>query len=45
MVGLLNDTELRKKLVGTGLERAGCFSWERTARETIGIYQQIAGAG
>ena len=37
---VLTDRKLREKLIDKGLERVKRFSWERTARETLKIYQQ-----
>jgi glycosyltransferase involved in cell wall biosynthesis len=39
---LLND-ELRASLIERGRRHAATFSWERTAKEVIGIYRQVAG--
>lgn len=33
----------RDRLVAAGLERARLFSWERTARQTIGVYRKVLG--
>lgn len=33
----------RDRLVAAGLERARLFSWERTARQTIGVYREVLG--
>ncbi len=38
---LLNE-ELRRSLVSKGREQAARFSWERTAREVIEIYREVA---
>lgn len=38
---LMGDDDLRKKLVGEGFKQAKKFSWEKCAKETAGIYQQI----
>ena len=37
---VIGDKEIRDKLVKKGIERAKQFSWEKTARETIKIYQE-----
>jgi glycosyltransferase involved in cell wall biosynthesis len=37
MARVLADPELRAELRGKGLERAARFTWERTARETLGV--------
>ncbi|MBI5033444.1 MAG: glycosyltransferase family 4 protein [Chloroflexi bacterium] len=36
----LTDSELRVTLAQKGLKRAQSFSWERTARETLAVYEQ-----
>lgn len=41
--GVLTDDEERQAMVQRGLERAERFSWERTARETIEVYESVAG--
>lgn len=40
---VLSDAGLRRRLVTRGLERAALLSWERTARETIAVYEQCVG--
>jgi alpha-1,3-rhamnosyl/mannosyltransferase len=43
---ILDDTTLRESLIQKGLARAAQFSWERTARETLRVYEQaIASKG
>jgi glycosyltransferase involved in cell wall biosynthesis len=37
----IEQTELRKNLVGRGLERAARFSWTRTAEESLALYREI----
>lgn len=39
MQRVLDDTLLRDELKRAGIERAGQFTWERTARETMAVYQ------
>jgi len=39
---LLDDRELREALARRGLARAGDFSWDRAARQTMTIYRQVA---
>jgi glycosyltransferase involved in cell wall biosynthesis len=39
MILLAKDAELRRGFTQKGLERAASFSWERTAKETIGVYE------
>ena len=38
---VLVDEELRRKLREKGLVRAAQFSWERTARETLRVYERL----
>jgi glycosyltransferase involved in cell wall biosynthesis len=38
---LLTDTDLRAKLVERGLERVKWFSWERSARQLLDIYEEV----
>jgi glycosyltransferase involved in cell wall biosynthesis len=38
----LGDDPLRSRLREAGLQRAGLFSWERTARETAAVYHEAA---
>jgi glycosyltransferase involved in cell wall biosynthesis len=35
------NPRLRQSLVEKGLEQAGNFSWEKTARETLDVYEQV----
>jgi len=39
MYKMLRDDGLRKEMVQKGLERAHMFSWERTAKETLQVYE------
>jgi glycosyltransferase involved in cell wall biosynthesis len=41
---VLGDAELRKDLRQRGLRQAARFTWDRTARETITVYEKIVGA-
>ncbi len=40
MEDILKNENLRKDLIGKGFKRAGRFSWERAARETLSLYEQ-----
>ncbi len=42
MYQLLTDTNLHTKLKEKGLQRAKLFSWEKTARETLAVYKELA---
>ena len=39
---VLLDEALRTELIRRGLEQASRFSWERTARQMLEIYQEAA---
>lgn len=41
---VLNDASLRRTLRGRGLEVAHCFDWDTTARDTMAILAEVAGA-
>jgi len=38
----LTDQKLRAALIDRGLANAGRFHWDRTAREMVGVYQEVA---
>lgn len=40
---LLDDPELRSDLRGRGLLRAGAFTWQKAAQQTLGVYRTVAG--
>ncbi|HWW88353.1 MAG TPA: glycosyltransferase, partial [Vicinamibacterales bacterium] len=42
MVNLAQDAQRRQELTSRGMERAASFSWQRAARETLGVYRQVA---
>lgn len=42
---LLEDTGLYDELRNKGLERVKAFSWEKTARQTLEVYQEIQAEG
>ena len=39
---VLSDPSERERLTAAGRTRAGAFSWERTARETVAVYRRAA---
>lgn len=41
ILSLINDNELRTKTINYGLERAGRFSWQKTALEVLDIYREV----
>jgi glycosyltransferase involved in cell wall biosynthesis len=44
VIGLvLEDDALRAEMAAAGPERAARFSWQRAARETLGVYQSLFG--
>ena len=42
IIKVVNDDGLRNKLSENSLERAGKFSWEKTARKTLEVYKEAA---
>ena len=40
---IVNDTELQQTLRERGLKQAAKYSWERTAKETLAIYNRVLG--
>ncbi len=45
LAALLADSQLRGELAARGLQRAQEFSWERAARETVAVYEQVLNGG
>jgi glycosyltransferase involved in cell wall biosynthesis len=43
MQRVLSDENFRAALRQRGLQRAAGFSWERTARETVAVYEKVLG--
>ena len=41
IVRILTDSELRQTLCQKSLERARFFSWDKTAQETLAIYDEL----
>ncbi|MEK7184139.1 MAG: glycosyltransferase family 1 protein, partial [Patescibacteria group bacterium] len=41
LVSLMTDASLRREIGGRGRKQARRFSWERTARETIRVYERV----
>ncbi len=41
IASLLNDREQRQNYRRAGIERAKLFSWERAARETQAVYDEV----
>jgi len=39
-----SDSNLREKMREEGLERSRLFSWEKMARETLRVYEEVAGS-
>jgi glycosyltransferase involved in cell wall biosynthesis len=42
LVRIVSDADLRARLRAAGLARAAGFTWERTARITLDVYQHVA---
>jgi len=38
---VLGNQALREEMVEKGMTQAGRFSWERTARETLQVYESV----
>ena len=38
---VLSDSTLRDELRRKGLERAKLFSWEKTAKETLAVFEEV----
>ena len=45
IVQVLDDEDHRRRLSSLGLEHTAKFSWERTARLTLDVYQQVLARG
>ncbi len=43
IVTVMENREVREKLVEKGIERVKMFSWKETARKTLDLYHKIAG--
>ena len=43
MDALAGSTDLRQALKEKGLFQSKCFSWEKTARETLEVYRRVNG--
>ena len=41
ILSLFNQPELAEQLSRQGIAQAATFSWERTARETLGVYEAV----
>ncbi len=39
---VLSDMELREELIKKGLERVKKFSWDKTAKQTLAVFEEIA---
>jgi alpha-1,3-rhamnosyl/mannosyltransferase len=44
MAALSVDRELADQLREKGFQRAALFSWQKTAAQTIAVYEEVAGA-
>jgi len=42
IISLVRDRSLKRRLVRAGLERSRQFTWERTARETLSVYEEVS---
>ncbi len=44
MRDILLDAQLRTRMERLGVQRAGIYNWDRTARQTLDVYYEVAGA-
>jgi glycosyltransferase involved in cell wall biosynthesis len=44
IIRVLSDEALRSDLAARSLARAARFSWQQTARQTLGVYRMVAGS-
>ena len=42
---VLTDENLRKEMIKKGLKQAEKFSWEKCARETLKVYEELYNTG
>jgi glycosyltransferase involved in cell wall biosynthesis len=42
MYRALTDESLRQEMIQKGFARAACFSWEKTARQTLEVYRMVS---
>lgn len=42
---VLEDRDLRRQMIEAGKKRSSEFDWDRTARETLAFYRDVAGEG
>ncbi|EKD47707.1 MAG: hypothetical protein ACD_65C00325G0003 [uncultured bacterium] len=40
-----SNEELRQNLTDNGLKRSAEFSWEKMAKEIVGMYERVEGRG
>jgi glycosyltransferase involved in cell wall biosynthesis len=38
---VLTDKDLRESLIKAGRQQAAKYSWQRTAEQTLAVYQQV----
>lgn len=43
ILDILNNDDKRMDLISKGVERASLFSWEKTAKETLKVYEELLG--
>jgi glycosyltransferase involved in cell wall biosynthesis len=41
LIALLNQEPLRNTMINQGLARSTAFSWRKTARETLTVYERV----
>jgi len=40
-ISIITDSSLRKKHIDLGLKQSSLFNWERTAAETLSLYEEM----
>ena len=45
VVLMITDLSLREKHIRMGLRQSSLFNWDRAAKETLSVYQEVSGTG
>jgi glycosyltransferase involved in cell wall biosynthesis len=43
MTHVLSNDDLRKSLISKGIDRVKLFDWEKTARKTLDVFEEVMG--
>jgi glycosyltransferase involved in cell wall biosynthesis len=44
IISMITDSALREKHIRMGLKQSSLFNWEKTARETLSVYEEVCAA-